>query len=173
MKSMSADENANENKGKNESAHARIYELCYLLNPAIKEEDITVHYGNIKEMVTSLGGEIIADEVPKLIPLAYTMEKVVANVKYNHNSAYFGWVKFYMDNAKVSEMKVKLDLDSNFVRYLLIKTVKENTIASKRFIREDRGLRRPLVKKEKEEGPAPEINKEEIDKEIEAMVAAQ
>lgn len=176
MKSMSVSENASENKGENgisSKSDARVYELGYLLVPSIKEEDLTIHYGNIKEMVTSFGGEVIADEMPKMLPLAYTMEKVVSNIRHKHNSAYFGWTKFYMDGGKVAEMKAKLDLDPNIVRFLLIKTVKENTVASKRFMREDRGVRRPLQKKDKDSSePVPEINKEEVDKEIDAMVAA-
>ena len=127
----------------------RVYELGYLLNSNIKEEDLSVHYGNIKDLIGGMGGEIIADEMPKMIPLAYTMENVVANVRHKHNSAYFGWTKFYMDSDKVLQVKQKLGLDPNFVRFLLVKTVKENTIASKRFLRDDRGGRRPVVKKDK------------------------
>ncbi len=174
MKAMSVSENVSENKGEKEisaAKDARVYELGYLLVPTIKEEDIAVHYGNIKELVVSLGGEVIADEMPKMLPLAYTIQKVVSNIRHKHNSAYFGWTKFYMDGAKVLQMKAKLDLDPNIVRFLLIKTVKENTIASKRFIRDERSPRRPM-KKDKDSEPVVEINKEEVDKEIDAMVAA-
>jgi len=176
MKLMPAGENNAENKGENmdlKATDARVYELGYLLFPTIVEEDLAVHYGNLKEMVASLGGEVIADEMPKLISLAYTMEKVVSNIRHKHNSAYFGWTKFYMEGAKVLELKAKLDLEPNLLRFLLIKTVKENTISSKRFVRDERNTRRGGLKKDKDEsGPAPEINKEEVDKEIDAMVAA-
>jgi hypothetical protein len=75
-----------------------------------------------------------------------------------------------MEPAAVLELKSKLDMDNNFIRFLIIKTVKENTIAAKRFVRDDMGHRKPLTSK-KEAGVVTEINKEEIDKEIEAMVA--
>ena len=166
-------------KGKNntsdeisEGGDARVYELGYLLVPTIKEEDLSAIYGNIKDLVSSFGGIVITDEMPKTISLAYSMAKVVANVRSKFNTAYFGWVKFTMSGEKVLELKKKLDLDPNFVRFLILKTVKENTIASKRFIRGDMTHRRgPAFKRNKDDKEAVPINKEEIDKEIDAMVA--
>jgi ribosomal protein S6 len=109
--------------------------------------------------------------MPKKINLAYQMQKTLQNVINKFNSAYFGWVKFSMEPEKVLELKKKLDLDPNIIRLLIIKTVKENTIAAKRFVHRDMLRRKPLtMKKEGEEEAAP-INKEEVDKEIDAMVA--
>jgi len=54
---------------------------------------------------------------------------------------------------------------------LILKTVKENTIAAKRFVRGDMRGRRPRVEKNENDEIATPINKEEIDKEIDAMVA--
>ena len=38
-----------------DSVDARVYELGYLLVPSITEEDVPVHYGNLKELVHALG----------------------------------------------------------------------------------------------------------------------
>lgn len=149
----------------------RVYELGYLLVPSITEENLPVMYGNIKELVSSFKGEIISDEMPKMIPLAYSMVKVISNVRNKFSNAYFGWTKFVMDSDKVLELKKKLDLDPNFVRFLILKTVKENTIAAKRFVRGDVHGRKPKMEKGESNETATPINKEEIDKEIEAMVA--
>jgi len=150
-----------ENKVNNDSlvetsdAVSKIYEFGYLLVPTIKEEDLSVNYGNIKELVSSFGGEIIADDMPKAINLAYTISKVVS--------------KFTMDSQKVLELKKHLDLDPNFIRFLILKTVKENTIATKRFVRGET-YKRPKAKSKENEVAVP-INEKEIDKEIDAMVA--
>lgn len=152
-------------------ANSRVYELGYLLVPSISEEDLPITYGNLKELVASLGGEAISDEMPKMIPLAYTMVKVVANVRNKFNTAYFGWAKFTMDSDKVLELKSKLDLNPVFIRFLILKTVKENTIAAKRFVRGEVHKRPRTGKSENNETAIP-INKEEIDKEIDALVAA-
>ncbi len=177
MKSMQTNEQSGEKELQNaevneikEGADSKIYELGYLLVPTIKEEDISVNYGNIKELVSSFGGEIIGDEMPKMIYLSYTMSKVISNVRSKFNTAYFGWTKFAMSPAKVLELKNRLDLDSNFIRFLIVKTVRENTIAAKRFARGEM-YKKHTPKKGADETSAP-INKEEIDKEIDAMVAA-
>jgi ribosomal protein S6 len=153
-----------------EDVNSRVYELGYLLVPTISEEDLPVMFGNLKELVSALGGIHISDEMPKMIQLAYKMVKVVSNVRNKFNTAYFGWIKFTMDSDKVLELKKKLDLDPNFIRFLILKTVKENTIAAKRFVRGEIYRRPKTLKSEKNEVAVP-INKEEIDKEIDAMVA--
>ena len=157
-----------ESEEKNSVSDNKVYELGYLLVPTIAEEDVPINYGNTKELVSSFGGEIIADEMPKAINLAYSMSKVVSNVRHKFNTAYFGWTKFTMNAERVLELKKHLDLDPNFIRFLIVKTVKENTIASKRFVRGD-SYKRPVARKNTEENIP--INKEEIDKEIDALIA--
>ena len=159
-------EDQNETKGVQDP---RVYEVGYLLVPTIPEEDMPVIYGNLKEFVSSMGGNPIADEMPKMIPLAYTMTKVVNNARGKFNTAYFGWMKFTMGAEAVLELKKKLDLDPNIIRFLVLKTVAENTIAAKRFMRADLHSRRPRAQRS-EDGAATPINKEEIDKEIDALV---
>jgi len=149
----------------------KVYELGYLLVPTLGEEEAPSVYGNIKELISNLGGQFIMDDMPKLIPLAYTMDKIIQNVRHKFDSAYFGWVKFDMQGDKVEELKKKLDLDTNLVRFLITKTVRENTVAGKRFGDRTFIKKRPTtVRKEGEE--VVEINKEEIDKEIDAMIEA-
>ncbi len=156
-----------------ERVEGKVYELGYLLVPTIKEEDMPISYGNIKDLVLSFGGIVIADEMPKMTPLAYSMTKVVSNVRSKFSTAYFGWVKFTMSGIEVLELKKKLDLDPTLIRFLLIKTVKENTIAAKRFVRGDITHRRsPVVRKSTDREAVVPIDKAEIDKEIDAMVAA-
>ncbi len=160
-----------ENDGlkKEQEGVSRVYELGYLLVPTIKEEDVPVNYDNLKELISSLGGEIITDEMPKMINLAYSIRKVISNVRSNFSKAYFGWTKFTMSGEQVLELKKNLYLNPNFIRFLILKTVKENTIAAKRFVRGEI-YRKPKLKNTENETVVP-INKEEIDKEIDALIA--
>ncbi|MBP6884098.1 MAG: 30S ribosomal protein S6 [Candidatus Pacebacteria bacterium] len=161
---------APKNEAKN-SSDSRVYEVGYLLVPTIEEGEVPAVYSAIKDVVVGLGGEMISDEMPRMIPLAYTMLHVVSNVRSKFDNAYFGWVKFEMNPDKITELKSKLDLDPKVIRFLITKTVKENTIAAKRFVYKDSARRKtPMQKKDENEVVAP-INKEEVDKEIEAMVA--
>lgn len=172
MKLMSEVENKEKNEGA-EDTNSRVYELGYLLVPTVSEEDLPVLYGNLKELVSSLGGAAVSDEMPRMIQLAYSMVKVVANVRNKFNTGYFGWMKFTMGTDAVLELKKKLDLDPNIIRFLILKTVKENTIAAKRFVRSGgETYRRTSTKKSTENETATPINKEEIDKEIDALISA-
>lgn len=154
---------------KDNESNKQVYELGYLLAPTLNEGDFGVAYNGLKDLIASLGGEYIADEIPKMTQLAYSMVKVVSNVRNKYSTAYFGWIKFYMDKEKVGELKKKLDFDPNTVRFLILKTVKENTIASKRFVGKDSAYKKPSKKDENVE--ATPINTEEVDKEIDAMVS--
>lgn len=151
-----------------EEANNRVYELGYLLVPTVEEIDVPVLYNNLKDLVSSFGGVFISDEMPKMITLAYPLTKVITNVRNKFKTAYFGWIKFNMDSLKVLELKKKLDLDTKVIRFLILKTVKENTLATKRFVRVD--AQKKIVGKKNEEDVVVPINKEEIDKEIDAMV---
>ena len=48
-----------EEKTLNNSSDARVYEVSYLLTPAVEENDVPAEYGNLKELISSLGGEFI------------------------------------------------------------------------------------------------------------------
>ena len=154
-----------------ETSDAKVYELGFLLVPTNKEEDVPVLFGNLKDVISGFGGNFISDEMPKMITLAYPMTKVVSNIRSKFSTAYFGWVKFTMQGQEVLELKKKLDLDPNLIRFLILKTVQENTIAAKRFLRGDITHRRPITKKSGDEKEVTQIDRAEIDKEIDAMVA--
>jgi ribosomal protein S6 len=160
----------NEDKNETQSTDSRVYELGYLLTPSISEENLPITYGNLRELVMSFKGEIISDEMPKMIPLAYVMSKIIANTRYKFNTAHFGWIKFIMDSENVPELKKKVDLDQNLIRFLILKIVKENTIAAKRFVRGEMH-RKPRIEKSGENETVAPINKEEIDKEIDALIS--
>ncbi len=159
-----------QNNMENNNSRTKIYEIGYLLVPTIAEEEVGAVYGNLKELISTEGGLMISDEMPKMINLAYQMVKVVQNVRNKFDSAYFGWFKFEMEADKILSLKEKLKLDPNIIRFLTLKTVRENTIASKRFVSKD--LSKKRTSKEEGEVEPVEINKEEIDKEIDALVEA-
>jgi ribosomal protein S6 len=169
MKLMQETEIKEENLMETE-VNNRVYELAYLLVPTIAEEDVPAAFGNLKELVSSYGGITIADEMPHMMSIAYPMVKVVANIRNKFTTAYFGWIKFTMDSDKVLELKKKLDFDPTVIRFLILKTVKENTIAAKRFVRGDMLHKKPKTEKAEGDEVVVPINKEEIDKEIDAMV---
>lgn len=122
----------------------RIYEIGYLLSPVIRSEDLEAAEKHLQSLVTDLGGSIISEGSAEYIDLAYTMVKVLDNKNVRFNQAYFGWVKFELDPAKVEALKEILDRQATLIRYLFLSTVRENTVLSKKPLskilrREDRG----------------------------------
>ncbi len=72
---------------KGEISDARVYELGFLMIPTIAEEELGAAYTNLKDVVASFGGEMISDEMPKMINLAYQMLKVTSNVRSKFKTA--------------------------------------------------------------------------------------
>ena len=156
-----------------------VYEVGYHLMPTIDESDVLVHVAKIKSLIDEREGIVISEEMPKLVALAYDISKTINTKKQKFSKAYFGWVKFEMDPAKILDLKNKIESLPEVLRLLVIKTVKENTIHTPKI---------PMFKREnKEEGmvtskdfPTPvvevektEASEEEIDKSIDELVDKQ
>ena len=165
MKSMSEDQMKEAGK---------IYELAYIFVPTIPEENIPAEAGNLKEMLAHLGAIAIGEDFPKLIPLAYEMEKTISNKKQKFDSGYFGWFKFELEPENAIKLDEDLRRKENIIRFMIIKTVRENTMPRKMPIFRDSRARTAPQKKAGEivSEEAVPINKEEVDKKIEEMVAA-
>lgn len=152
-----------------------VYEVSYLLLPSLAEEQVPAKATALQDVLTSAGGAIISDENPILIDLAYSMTKVVGTTRHKVNSGYFGWVKFEMPKtegvAGIEAVKKSLDANPEITRYLIIKTVRENTLLEGKM-----KLRKEEKRRDEElENVSPELVKadsEEIDKSIDDLVIA-
>lgn len=149
-----------------------VYELAYLFVPTIPEDKILGSFGDLKALVDGFGGIAIAEEMPRLITLAYEMSRIINNKKTYFDTGYFGWLKFELDPAQVAEINAKLSRDESIIRFMIISTTRENTIASKKpFVRGD-FKKRPLDKPTAV-ADAPVLDKAELDKEIDALVDSE
>ena len=151
----------------------RIYEFSYLLSPHTPEEGVPAEVGKLKDIIGNFGANFIAEEFPRLINLAYDMEVTIANKKYRFPNAYFGWFKFELGPDGILKLKDALKHYDVVIRHLLLKTVRENTMAPKR-IGPKPEWRKRVGEKEKGApagGKEVEMNKEEVDKKIEELVA--
>lgn len=152
-----------------EEKNGKVYEFAFLLVPTIPEEGIAGAFGELKAILEKVGATFVSEELPHLITLAYEMSRVIANKKTKFSSGYFGWIKFELDPALTAEFKNTIDRREEMIRYLIIKTVRENTVASKKsFVHGGDARRRTYTKKE--EVPGVPVDSEAIDKEIDALV---
>jgi ribosomal protein S6 len=106
----------------------QVYELGYHIVSTVAEENLSKEAEALKAIVLKDGGSLVSEGEPKLINLAYSMTKSVADVKKTFNTAYFGWLKFETKSELMPMIKKAVDANDHVLRYLLIKTVRENTL---------------------------------------------
>lgn len=153
-----------------EHTEPRVYELGYHLVPTLAEEQIPEASGAVRGMIERISKDIIAEELPVFIDLAYTVVKTIEHKNKRFDEAYFGWIKFEGSPAGIAELEVELKKDENILRYLIVKTVRENTFIAKKFAS-------TKVKALEEETPVAEevvasaTTDEVLDKAIEELVA--
>ncbi len=111
---------------------SRVYEVSFIFDNKIDENKALEKANAIKQSIASFGGSFISEEVPYMRELAYEMIRVVNNVNTRFNEGYFGWIKFEMNADKVKDLESILKLDEEVVRFLVVKTVTENTVYTKR-----------------------------------------
>lgn len=157
-----------ENELENSTPLPRVYEVGYHIIPTVAEDDLGVRVTAIRDAVEAAGGRAIADEYPKHIDLAYPMVKVTANKRTTHHSAYFGWMKFDAEPKGIKALEAALKKDDFILRFILVKTVRENTMAPKKVFTQKRAEEAPRAKDAVAQMPA--MTEEELDKTIEDLV---
>lgn len=115
-----------------ETLEPKVYELGYLVSPAVRDEDLVARIDELKASLTTLGAAVISEGQAEFIDLAYEMARVIDNKRIRFNQAYYGWIKFELDPSRMNELKELLDRNVSLVRYLLIKTIRENTVIGKK-----------------------------------------
>ncbi len=163
-------ENATPSKIANKTDSSKIYELGYILVSSLPDEKISSEVESLKGLLTKNGGEVISSEDPILIDLAYSMTKVVSAERQKYSRGYFGWIKFEGEPESLAAIKKELDLSATMLRYLIVKTVRENTLLNGKMV---------LRQEEREEVMAEEAISEEavldvpeVDKAIDELVTA-
>src|SRR5574343_407706 len=145
----------------------RVYEFSYLLVPKLTEEAVLGKVEELKKLFASNGAEFILDENPEYIGLAYTMIHQVNNKNERINSAYFGWFKMSVEADILERVKMTLDRDTDLIRYMLIKTVAENTLAPKKLSQKPTGRKKASSEVVVSENEAPTVVEEEVATEVE------
>lgn len=154
----------------------RIYEVGFNLVPTLGEEEIAPVFDVLRGIIESNGGNIISEGLPEEITLAYPMKHDVANKRNVYTSAYFGWIKFEMLPEDIAKVKEGFDGNENVIRFIIVKTVREDTL-SKKFAAPKQKHTAPAVSSsekstdKKEEAPKEPVSEEEVDKAIEELIA--
>ncbi|MEK9131610.1 MAG: 30S ribosomal protein S6 [Patescibacteria group bacterium] len=151
-------------------SNKKVYELGFHFISTIPETEVPARFAELKELIQKLGGELISEQAPSLHMLAYQMRKKLDNVYRRFDQAYFGWVKFEAAGATAVELKKALDLKDIVLRFLIVTTVRENTLVGIKPVAK-------VVTKKPEGTPAPVVatkapmSEEEMEKTIAELVA--
>ena len=109
----------------------KVYELGIHLLPSLSEADVQIEFSKIKSNIEKLDGEIISESIPQMFNLAYEIPKTLKAQKKWYETAYFGWVKFELDSSKLAVFEKFVKELEETLRYLIVKTVRENTLVAK------------------------------------------
>ena len=150
-----------------------VYEVGYLVMPSVSLELLPREVDAIKEIISKVGGELISEGVPEMKPLAYIMVKAVGATRPRFDTAYFGWVKFETTRESISEVKKALDAMEKIIRFLLIETVRENTLYGSKILKDkEEGDKTEASSSKTDDTKASDQSSEEdIDKAVEKLIA--
>lgn len=115
-----------------EALDPRVYELGFLLSPAVREEDLDTRVDELKNIITDANGSVIDGSRPEFIDLAYEMIKVIENKNIRFRQGYFGWIKFNLTPDQLKTVTELFEKNQFIIRMLVTKTVFENTVISKK-----------------------------------------
>lgn len=145
----------------------QVYEIGFHIVPTVAEEKLGDEVSVIRNAVEQGGGIVISEEFPKMRDLTYVMQKYIDTKKVSYEKAYFGWIKFEGAPELAQEIKKAADEHPQVLRYLLIKTIRENSLLTKPKERVEREEKKDDVSETKEKG---KIDEETIDESIEELV---
>lgn len=155
-----------------EAVDKQIYEIGFHIVPSVPEEKLGAEFSLLKKIIEDNSGAVIHEEMPKLRTLAYEMRKETSGKYQKYNTAYFGSVKFEVVPEGALKINEAFIADPSILRYLLVKTVRENTMTTPRipFYRKTEIPKMEDNKDQKapEKTPVSEI---ELDKAIDAAIA--
>ena len=147
----------------------KIYEVGLHIVPTVPEDGLGARVTAIRDVIESAGGHVIADEYPKHMDLSYPITKIADNKRALHHSAYFGWLKFEVDPSSMKAIEETIKKDDYVLRFIIVKTVRENTMVPKKVLQQKRG-EEGVVKPEEKVEDKPVLSAEELDKTIDDLV---
>lgn len=146
-----------------------VYEVGFHIVPTVEEAEVA---GVVEKIRALLGdAEIIKEETPRKLTLAYTIERSNSGKREKYNEAYFGFIKFATDKSAIPALMQSLTVMREVLRFLLVESVREDVVKPRRAIftsdrLEGETIQKPSAVPEK----AGEVSEEELDKSLEALV---
>lgn len=157
------------------NSEEKIYEVGYHIVSSVSEENLPTEVEKIKAYLAKEKAIIISEEAPKLRPLAYSIKKAFGGIYKTFDKAYFGFIKFELgEEGDVRNIDLSMKNNESVLRYIVIKTVRENTMYSPKItIFSDKDAKIKTLKEDKVVKGEKVATVEEIDKSIDALVSEE
>lgn len=110
-----------------DALETRLYEVGFHVVPLVGEDGLATEITSIRQAIESNGGTVVSEEFPQLIDLAYPMQQTIARARHTFERAYFGSIKFEASGEASIKIKNVLDANEHILRYIIIKTIPEET----------------------------------------------
>ncbi len=150
-----------------------IYEVGFQVVPTVEESAVPAVVDAIRAELGKGDAELISEQAPAKMHLAYTIERKATGRNERYDEAYFGFIKFATERENIQALEAFLRSNRSILRYLLIETVREDissaprraTFTSDRL--EGEVIKKPTAEPEK----VGEVSEADLDKSIDALVA--
>ncbi|PIR44429.1 MAG: hypothetical protein COV10_04805 [Candidatus Vogelbacteria bacterium CG10_big_fil_rev_8_21_14_0_10_51_16] len=153
----------------------KLYEFAYHLLPVVAVEALQTEVNSLKGLIEGVGGVVESAELPKMRPLAYVIRKKIANVWQEFTHGHFGVLVFRVPAMAVPEIKVGLDKVETILRGMITESFPYETPTRRLPVAASVGERDSVDSDtqiaSKAPTPAPVMSVEEIDKEVEDLIA--
>lgn len=100
------------------------YELAFHVLPTVAEGEVTRVFEELKTHIGEEGGEVVSSEAPERFELAYEIVKHLEGKNRSFKTAYFGWIRFKTEAAKIAVLQEELTHRNDILRHLVIKLTK-------------------------------------------------
>ncbi|MFZ1947782.1 MAG: 30S ribosomal protein S6 [bacterium] len=90
----------------------RDYETVFILDPALDEAQVKEEVEKVKNLITSLGGEVTSAEPPIRKKLAYEMK--------GRTDGYYALVAFKSEPTAIKEIERAYRLDERVLRHIVV-----------------------------------------------------
>jgi ribosomal protein S6 len=166
-----AEERTGEEKDKSETRpKPQHYEAGYHFAPTAGDDALAAEVARLRESIEGAGGVIVKEQALRRMSLAYTIERRRGGSREKFKTSYFGWILFEGSTETARTLSEVLKSNEALIRYLVIKTEKEELVHPR-----PRSVFKRSAVRETEQQPAPTttapVSTDELDKEIERLVS--
>ncbi|HVU80345.1 MAG TPA: 30S ribosomal protein S6 [Candidatus Paceibacterota bacterium] len=150
-----------------------IYEIGFHVVPTVEEAKVADVVEEIRTALSSAKADVLSEQFPAKMQLAYTIERAATGKREKYNEAYFGWIKFAVEERDgIPGIEAALRSSKNILRSLLVESSLAETAQPRRAVFSSNRLEGETIKKPvaaPEEGGA--VSEAELDKSIDALVS--